>query len=31
MPLVHFSEQKDITKTEKDKLTFHWSLLLKDV
>ncbi len=31
MPLVHFSEQKKMTKEEINKLRFHWSIVRKEV
>jgi hypothetical protein len=31
MPLVHFSEQKNMSKNDIDKLRFHWKLLRADV
>lgn len=31
MPLVHFSEQKNMSKEAINKLRFHWSILRKDV
>jgi hypothetical protein len=31
MPLVHFSEQKNMSKEAKDKLRFHWAIVRKDV
>jgi hypothetical protein len=31
MPLVHFSEQKNMSQEAKAKLRFHWSLLRNDV
>lgn len=31
MPLVHFSEQKNMSKETINELRFHWSILRKDV
>jgi hypothetical protein len=31
MPLVHFSEQKNMSKAEKDKLRFHWKNMRNEV
>ncbi|MFZ1791631.1 MAG: hypothetical protein WAT92_25115 [Saprospiraceae bacterium] len=31
MPLVHFSEQKNITQEEIEKMRFHWSLFRDEV